>query len=418
MYCIARRCVLPSFSKEQAESLLAEAALQSLADLFEAVPDPRGALGLRYDLPFLLTCLIAALLCNCDGTEAVAQWCRDHVALLEDLFGSRLFLMPSGWLYRWLLPQLDACAIERVLGKWVQATTSASADEPLALDGKTVRGARSGEQAAPHLLAFVTHQSQETFWQVHVDEKTNEIQVAKQLLPTLPIRRRVCTADALLTHAAFLRLMHELQAETVLTVKGNQPTLYADLATYFADPLARYLQAENIDRRRGRIEVRTIKVSTEMNTYLAPGWPFVAQVAQLTRTVTKAGQTTTEVVYLITTLTASKASPEYLLDLNRGHWSIENRTHYVRDVTFGEDRSRLRTGNAPQILVAFRNLAITLIHRSGSSHIRATRRHVASCPQQALALLGFPKGGQQSFTSPDLHLEWSIGQSGCVSFFA
>lgn len=395
MYCIARRCVLPSLSQEQALGLLTEAALQSLADLFEALPDPRGAHGLRYDLSFLLTCLAAALLCNCDGTEAVAQWCRDHRPLLQDVFGPRVFLTPSGSLYRWLLPQLDASAIERVLGRWVQATTTAPADEPLALDGKTVRGARSGEQTAPHLLAFVTHHRQETFWQVRVDEKTNEIPVAKQVLPTLPIQQRVCTADALHTHAEFLRVIHELQAETVLTVKGNQPTLYADLETYFADPQACSLQAQTVDRRRGRIEVRTIKVSTEMNAYLAPSWPFVAQVAQLTRTVTKAGQTTTEVVYLITTLSPSKASPERLLDLNRGHWGIENRSHYVRDVTFGEDRSRLRTGNAPQILAAFRNLAITLIHRFGSSQIRATRRHFASCPQEALALLGFPKGGQQ-----------------------
>jgi predicted transposase YbfD/YdcC len=313
--------------------LLSEAALQSLADLFEAVPDPRGAHGLRYDLPFLLTCLVAALLCNCDGTEVVAQWCRDHSTLLRDVFGPRLFLAPSGSLYRWLLPQLDACALERVLGSWVQATTTAAADEPLALDGKTVRGARSGEQAAPHLLAFCTHHSQETFWQVRVDEKTNEIPVAKQVLPTLPIRQRVCTADALHTHAEFMCLIHELQGETILTVKGNQPTLYADLATYFADPQARYLQAQTVDRRRGRLEVRTIKVSTEMNAYLAPCWPCVAQVAQLTRTVTKAGKTTSEVVYLITTLAPSKASPERLLDLNRGHWSIENRSHYVRDVT-------------------------------------------------------------------------------------
>src|SRR5207245_5961731 len=150
-----------------------------------------------------------------------------------------------------LMTRLDACGIERVLGSSVQATTTARADEPLALDGKAVRGARSGEQAAPHLLAFVTHQSQETFFQVRVDEKTNEIPVAKQVLPTLPIWQRVCTADALHTHAEFLRLMHELQGETVLTVKGNQPTLYADLATYFADPLARYLQAETLDRRCG-----------------------------------------------------------------------------------------------------------------------------------------------------------------------
>jgi predicted transposase YbfD/YdcC len=137
-----------------------------------------------------------------------------------------------------------------------------------------------------------------------------------------------------------------------------------------------------------------------MNSYLAASWPHLGQVAQLTRTVTKAGTTTTEIVYLITTLTASKASPQRLLDLSRGHWSIENRSHSVRDVTFGEDHSRLRTGHAPQILAALRNLAITLIHRSGSCHIRQTRRHFASCPQQALALLTSLKGGQQSFTSP------------------
>lgn len=395
MYCIAHRCVLPALPQEQRDHLLAEAALHSLTELWEAVPDPRGRHGLRYDLPFLLTCLIAALLCNCQSSEAVAQWCQDQVALLQQVFGSRLFLTPSGSLYRWLLPQLDVCAIERVLGAWVQATTPAAADEPLALDGKTVRGARVGEQAAPHLLSFVTHQSQETFFQVRVDEKTNEIPVAKQVLPTLPIRTRVCTADALHTHAEFLSLLHELGADGLLTVKGNQPTLYADLQTYFADPDAHFLQAETTDRRRGRTEVRTIKVSSEMNSYLAATWPYLGQVAQLTRTVTKAGSTSTEVVYLITTLTASQASPARLLDLNRGHWSIENRSHYVRDVSFGEDRSRLRTGQAPQVLAAFRNLAITLIHRFGSSHITATRRHFASCPQQALALLFAGKGGQQ-----------------------
>ena len=95
MYCIARQSVLPALSTEQADVLLTEAALHSLADLFEAVPDPRGAHGLRYDLPFLLACLVAALLCNCDGTEAVAQWCRDHLPLLRRVFGPRLFLTGS-----------------------------------------------------------------------------------------------------------------------------------------------------------------------------------------------------------------------------------------------------------------------------------------------------------------------------------
>jgi predicted transposase YbfD/YdcC len=241
---------------------------------------PEFRLWVVTNLPFLLTCLVAALLCNCDGTEAVA------------------------------------------------------------------------------------HQSQETLFQVRVDEKTNEIPVAKEVLPTLPVQQRVCTAAALRTHAEFLRLVHELQGATLLTVKSNQPTLYADLATYFADPQARYVQAQTVDRRRGRLQVLAIKVSTE-------------------------------VVYLITTLPPAKASPERLLALNRGHWRIENGSHDVRDVSFGEDRSRLRTGNAPQIMAALRNLTITLIHRFGSSQIQATRRRFASCPQQALALLDFPTGGQQ-----------------------
>jgi hypothetical protein len=87
-------------TQEQRERFLAEADLHSLVQLLEAEPDPRGAYDLRSDLPFLLTCLIAALLFNGDGTEAVAQWCRDHVALLQDVFGPRLDLSPSGSLYR------------------------------------------------------------------------------------------------------------------------------------------------------------------------------------------------------------------------------------------------------------------------------------------------------------------------------
>src|SRR2546423_14176123 len=134
-----------------------------------------------------------------------------------------------------------------------------------------------------------------------------------------------------------------------------------------------------------------------MNDYLAPRWPLLSQVARLTRTVTvrKTGKTTQEVVYLITDLTPIQASPRRLLDLVRGHWSIENGLHDVRDVSFSEDRSRLRTGSAPQIMAALRNLAITLIHRSGSSHIAASRRHFASHPHQAVTLLLQRRSAQQ-----------------------
>jgi len=225
-------------------------------------------------------------------------------------------------------------------------------------------------------------------------EKTNEIPVAKAVLPTLPIAGRVTTADALHTHAEFMQVIHDQRGRCVLTVKKNQPTLYADLATYFADPHASCQRAETWDRCRGRVEHRVIRVSTELNAYLTPQWPHVAQVAEVTRAVTKKGETSTEVVYLITDLSPQQASPLRLLVLMRGHWGIENRSHYVRDVSFQEDRSRLRTTHAPQLLAACRNLAITLLHRLGLSQISSARRSFSYHPEQALALL-CSTGGQQ-----------------------
>ena len=117
----------------------------------------------------------------------------------------------------------------------------------------------------------------------------------------------------------------------------------------------------------------------------------------------------------ITPLTPQEASPLRLLELVRGHWSIENSSHYVRDVTFGEDRSHLRSGQGPQIMAAFRNLAITLIHRLLFSH-QSNATPFRLLPSAALALLGFLKGGQQSFTSPDLRSLRMVNRAVWVRF--
>ena len=283
----------------------------SLFDVFATIPDPRSSHGLRYDLPFLLTCLVAAMLCNCDSTVAVAQWCREQRRLLARLFGPRRFLCPCDSLYRWLLPRLSAEHLEWALGRLGACHPGGRADDdPIALDGKTVRGASAAGHTAPHLLSFCTHQSQEILLHVLVSEKTNEIPVAQALLPCLPLAGRVCTADAMHTQTDFLERVDAQGGKTVLTVKKNQPTLYADLTTYFTDPLATYEQDSTCDYLRGRIERRTMKVSTAMNAYLSH-WPHLAQVAQLTRTVTvrSANKTTEEVVYLITDLDPTAASP-------------------------------------------------------------------------------------------------------------
>lgn len=387
MYCIASHRVLSPLSKEERQRLSKQAHLHNLVEMLEAIPDPRGKHGLRYDLPFLLTCLIAALLCNCNSTEAVSQWCREQKEVLREIFGPRLFLTPSGSLYRWLLPQVDIESFEQVLSTWIQATSQACVTDPLAVDGKTVRGARTAEGDAPHLLSCFTHQSKEVWAQLAVGEKTNEIPEARKLLPTLPIGGRVCTFDALHSHRQLWNLLRFKQAYPLFVIKGNEPILQANLMIYFSDPHAQFQQAETIDRRRGRVERRLIKVSQEICPYLQADWPGLTHAAQLTRIRTEKGETSIEVVYLICILPPGQDRPHDVLGWVRGHWAIENSLHYVRDVTFAEDRSRICTGHAPQLLAACRNVALTLIHRCGSSQVAASRRSFSYHPRRAFDLL-------------------------------
>jgi len=173
-----------------------EAALDTLPAVFASIPDPRSRHGQRYDLPFLLTCLVAALLCGCDSRDAVGQWTHDRRTLLRRHFGPRRHLTPTGSLYRRLLPRLSAAHLEAALAAWVRQTRPRRDREPVAVDGKVVRGAVTLTQPAPHLRSISTHATGETLLQVRVDDKTNEIPVAQQVLPHLPLRGRVVTADA------------------------------------------------------------------------------------------------------------------------------------------------------------------------------------------------------------------------------
>ena len=369
------------------EAASPEAALATLPAVFAAVPDPRSRHGQRYDRPFLLTCLVAALLCGCDALDAVGQGTQERRALLARHFGPRRHLTPTGSLYRRLLPRLSAAHLEAALAAWVRQTRPLRDREPVAVDGKVVRGAVTLTQPAPHLLSVSTHETGETLRQVRVDDKTNALPVAQDVLPHLPLRGGV-TADALHTQTATAQAVLDQHADYLLVVKDNQPRLHAELAAYFADPRATARSATTTDRAHGRTETRTLHATTRLCAYLAQYFPFprIAQVARLVRTVREKGRTSVETVYLITSLSPRRADAARLLALIRGHWSVEVR-HRIRDVTFGEDDSRLRSGEAPQVMAALRNLALTLIRRAGVTAIAAYRRHLAAHPGTALRLL-------------------------------
>lgn len=378
-------CHLDDLIDDEREQLLTRTALRSLADVLGAVPDPRSRHGRRYDLPFLLTCLVAAMLCNCNSLEAVGEWCREQRSLLRQVFGPRRHLTPTGALFRWLLPRLSAAYLEWALASWVQATRPRPDTEAVALDGKVLRGAGSSEECAPHLLAVTTHQSRETLVEVPVTNKTSEIPVAHSLLGWLLLHHRVVTADALHCQTESCQAILDAGADYLLCLKGNWPAHYAAVVAYFADPAASTSEAVTNERQKGRREERRLLVTNELTDYLT-GFPALAQVAQITRTVTDARGTHQDVDYFVTSSSADAAT---LLRLIRGHWSIE-RQHWLRDVDFGEDRSRVRSGSAPRLLAALRNAILTLLSRTAHTAIATARRSFACHPRRAFALIRRP----------------------------
>jgi predicted transposase YbfD/YdcC len=188
----------------------------------------------------------------------------------------------------------------------------------------------------------------------------------------------VITIDALHTQHGTAQVILARHAHCVMTVKGNMPALFRHLRKL---PWAQVPAVPAVSTGHGRRGRRTVKaVPAPART----GFEGAAQVAQLRRTVTRKGRKTVEVVYLIT---GSDAGPAALAARVRGHWHIENKLHWVRDVTCQEDKSQVRTGNAPRVMATPRNLAISLLRLDGHKNIAAANRHHARDPQRTLKLL-------------------------------
>lgn len=147
--------------------------------------------------------------------------------------------------------------------------------------------------------------------------------------------------------------------------------------------------ATTLDKGHGRSERRTLKATTALNDYL--DWPGVGQVGQIESVVTRDGKTTQEVRSFITSAPRSEADAETLLAWARGHWSIENRSHHVRDVTLGEDASRIRKGSGPQVMAALRNATIGFLRQTGATNIAQALRRNSSRVSDLLAKLGILK---------------------------
>jgi len=353
---------------------------QYLLDLLAQVPDPRKRRGRRHQLAGLLAVGIAAVIAGSRSFAAIGQWAGDAgPGVLAALGAVRGPADEST--YRRAFALVSADVVDRVLGAWLW-TRAAQAGGRLviAVDGKTVRGAKNKDGKAPHLVAALAHGVGAVLGQVAVDAKSNEIPAVRELLKAFAdLAGAVLTIDAMHTQHDTAQLILGRGADYVMTVKGNMPTLYQQLKKL---PWARIPSVSSVSTDHGRRARRTIKVA------LAPAWTGfdgAAQVAQLRRTVVKKGKKTIEVVYLITS--DRSASPETLAAWIRRHWHIENKLHWVRDVTYQEDKSLVRTGNAPRVMASLRSLAISLLRLDGRTNIAAANRHHARDPQRTLKLL-------------------------------
>jgi predicted transposase YbfD/YdcC len=373
---------------------------RSLAEHLAEVPDPRDPRGVRHTLTSLLLAAVAAVLAGARSFTAIGEWAADApprvlaaVGVRYDPLGRR-FQPPDEATIRRVLEAVDGAALEAAVGSWLAARLQAgrppagAGRRAVAVDGKAVRGTRhaSGDGQARHLLAAADQQAGAVLAQAEVDGKTSEITCFAPLLASLDLTGAVVTADALHAqreHAEFL--VTEKNAHYIMAVKNNQPSLHAQLKSLPWRQVRAGFDAR--DKGHGRAEWRTLKTAA-----VAAGiaFPHAAQAIQIRRRRRALNGTTkwsAQTSYAVTSLAAHQATPAQIAGWSRGHWGIEA-LHHIRDVTYGEDASQIRTGNGPQVMAILRNLAIGILKPAGHASIAAACRYHARDATRVLATLG------------------------------
>ncbi len=365
------------------------------------VPDPRRARGKRYCWGLVWAVICAGLASGQKTAWAIGRWAKHHAQeLCRQLQAEDIPSYPT--IYR-ALRYSEVEKLETQMAAYGQAVDEGegagrleTADGQLlrgqAVDGKELRGAQA-HGVTVHLLSLVRHGQGTILGQQRVPEATNELGIMPEFLAGQDLRATVTTTDALHTQKPLAQQIVDQEGHYFMVVKKNQPQLYEDIETLFgAAPFPRGEEDRQVysyaNGGHGRLEQRTLVCSELLNGYV--NWPAVGQVMQRTceRTVVTKGATTAHTSYGITSLTRAQATAEDLETLWRGHWTIENRSHYVRDETLGEDRGQAWKGHTAQALAALRNGLLVTLRRKGWESIADALRYYGGELRRALQLVG------------------------------
>lgn len=353
--------------------------LRLMLDHFASVGDPREGCKVKYPLPEVLFLVTCASIAGCDDYDEIALWGEHHRTFLKG-YAEYFFGTPKEDWLRVVLNRIDPALFEACFTAWALSLRS-DVPDLIALDGKTVR--RSGDASAGlrpiHLVSAWASTQRLVLAQETVDTKDNECTAILAILDRLVVKGALVTIDAIATNPAMANAITDKGGDYVLALKRNQPTLHDEVATYFDDPATRGLAiVSTLDKDHGRIETRTTTVTHDVSWLIGnrrhPGEHRFAGLSSLIRTTTQVerqGKVTRDTRYFIS---SAHLTPERAAEAIRNHWGIES-MHWVLDVIFKEDQSRLRRGHGAQNMALVRRLAFNMVRAGkGKRSIKTARK--------------------------------------------
>ena len=357
-----------------------------LRALFATLPDIRQRSKVVYALDEVLMMALCAMLSDCgDFTEMAVfaetqqHWLRAFLPLPRGT--------PSHDVFRNVFMALTPEALLAILTTWGAELSG----HHVAIDGKALRGTWDG--AAGRCLVHVVRAWVDAHGlsagHVTCTEKSNKIEAIPRLLDALQLKGAVVTIDAAGTQCAIAEKIHEAGADYVLSLKANQKNTLAAVAEFFASaPRAALAHTVTLEKKHGRCERREYSISEDLSWFHKSWkWPGLLSVARVRRVVQrdKTGPPLTEVHYYLCSI---PANAKRLSALVRGHWSVENRCHWVLDVVFGEDHSQVRDAAAAHNLSILREMALkALRNETSKGSLRSKRKRASLDPSFRLGLL-------------------------------
>ena len=347
----------------------------SLVEFLKEIPDPRVDRTKRHPLVNIIVMVIVAVIGGANTWEEIVAFCKLREAWLEPLLDLRRGI-PSASTFKRVFRALQPDAFARAFGQWVQTVVGQDLQGKLvAIDGKTLRGSskKKGKQHPLHLVTAWVAENHVVFGQVATAAKSNEITAIPELLKMLVLKGATVTIDAMGCQRSIAKQIIDAGADYVLALKGNQSSLHTEVQDAFAtrwindEPMEPSQQYQEVDDGHGRQITRTV-LALETSGWLSDkqDWPRLRSIVQV-HSVRRQGQTTTEEYRYY--LSSHRPDARLLARQIRRHSSTENEQHWVLDVAFREDESRIRTGHGPDNFAAVRRLALSLLKNDNTTNL-------------------------------------------------